>query len=537
MNLVEIARLIPGYDPWRDAGDCVFDEKRAAAPLEFIAGYMTHVKGELAGRPIRLEPWQQAPLVNIFGWYRPDGTRRYRKVFYFVPRKNGKTTWVACVANYMLYCDGEPGAENYCAAADRDQASLVYGIAASMLHAQPELARHAKFYIVSKSVEVGTAVFRAISAESKTKHGYNCHLVIIDELHAQRDRTLVDVLETGTGARRQPLTIYITTSDFEREGSVCNETHAYATAVRDGTTGEPDPYFLPVIYEASIDADWTDPDVWAKANPNLGISLKREYVEAECRKAQEVPAYENTFKRLHLNIRTEQATRWLVMEDWDACAGAIDMEALKGRPCYAGLDLSKIADLSALVLVFDDDPGYTVLPFFWCPEEAAELRERRDRGVPYLTWARQGFIEMTPGNAIDYRVIRKRINELALLYRIIDIGYDPYNASHLVQELQDEDGLVMVEFRQGAKSMSAPSKELERALRAGELRHGGNPILRWNASNVSVRVDSNENIMPDKKSSAEKIDGLVATIMGIGRTMAGEQDGASVYEERGLVTL
>ena len=300
-------RLIPGYDPFTAAGDCTFDEDAAKHAVGFFEDCLTHVKGELAGQYVLLAPWQQAVVGNLFGWKRPDGTRRYREAFIFVPRKQGKTLIASGLALYSFFCDGEPGAEIYCAAADRDQAKLLWDVARRQIMAEPVLANACRLYQHSIVIDSMGSSFKAISADAHTKHGYNSHFVVVDELHAQPNSELVDVLLTSTGARRQPMVVYLSTSDFERP-SVCNQKHEYAAKVRDGIID--DPYFLPVIYEASRDDDWTDPEVWAKVNPNLGVSLSLEYLERECRRAQETPSYENTFKRLHLNIRTQSTAAW-----------------------------------------------------------------------------------------------------------------------------------------------------------------------------------------------------------------------------------
>ncbi|MBI5763649.1 MAG: terminase [Planctomycetes bacterium] len=435
------------------------------------------------------------------------------------------------LGNLLLFADNEPAAQVYCAAADREQARLVFNAAKSMVLAELELGRRSRIYTNAIVVSATHNVLKVISAEAYSKHGVNAHGVIIDELHAQPDRELVDVLITSTGARRQPLIIYITTADFDRE-SICNEKYDYACKVRDGVIH--DPAFLPVIYEAGRDDDWTDPEVWRKANPNLGISVSEEYLQRECRRAQETPSYENTFKRLHLNMRTQQDVRWLTLESWDVCGQEdIDLSALEGKECFAGLDLSTTTDVSALVLVFPGEDGQiTIVPRFWVPADNAPLRERRDR-VPYSTWARQGFIETTPGNVIDYDHIRKTINELKEHFDIQEIAIDRWNATQLATQLQG-DGFEMVAFGQGFKDMTAPTKEFEKLVVSHKLRHGGHPVLRWMASNVAVETDAAGNLKPSKKKSTERIDGIVASIMGLGRAMLQEPK-KSVYEYRGVL--
>ena len=302
-----------------------------------------------------------------------------------------------------------------------------------------------------------------------------------------------------------------------------------------------DRVFLPVIYEATLDDDWTDPEVWAKANPNLGVSVSMEYLERECRRARETPTYENTFKRLHLNMRTQQDVRWLSLEQWDACGGdsigaggPIDEEELHGQECFVGLDLSTTTDVSALVMVFRDEDGVvTLVPRFRIPSDNAKKRENRDR-VPYVTWARQGLIEMTPGNVVDYDVIRTRINELGEVFEIREIAIDPWNATQLSTQLQG-DGFDVVTFGQGYKDMTAPTKEWEKLVVSRKLNHGGNPVLRWMAGNVAVEMDAAGNVKPSKKKSTERIDGIVAGIMALGRAMLQPEDTGMIYDTRGPV--
>jgi len=530
-KLDKLIGIIPGFDPRKNAGDFVFDYEAATLVIDFFLECIRHVKGAQAGDLIKLEEWQMAILANIFGWKRPDGTRRFREVFIFVPRKNGKTTLIAGIVLYLLFCDGEQGAEIYSAAADREQAALIYEQAKGMLSADDDLRLIGTVHKSYKSIvhEASNSSYKAISSEVETKHGYNAHGIVIDELHAIDKPEFVDVLLTSTGSRRQPLMIYITTSDYHRE-SICNTKYDYAAKVRDGIIE--DHSFLPVIYEASINDDWRDPKIWRKANPNLGISISEDYLERECKRAQDSPTYENTFKRLHLNIRTEQDVRWLSMDRWDQCDGNLDLEELKRQPCYAGLDLSSTRDITALVLLFPKK-GNAILPFFWIPEKNAHERERRDR-VPYLTWARQGFMERTPGESIDYKFIRSRLNQLKEIYDIKEIAFDPWNATQLATQLKEEDGFEMVQFRQGFVSMNEPTKHLEALMLKKRIRHGSNPVLRWMASNITVREDPAGNLKPDKEKSTEKIDGMVALIMALGRAMV-EVESESVYSERGLL--
>lgn len=524
---------IPGYDPWENTGGAQFDPDAAQLAIDFFHECLTHIEGAVAGAPFQLERWQIAIVGNLFGWKRSDGFRRYREAFVYVPRKNGKTPLMAGIANYVLFCDGEAGAQCYCAAADREQATYLFRHMKGMVEAEPLLSEQCTIYKATRSIVMSAdeeTAMKVLSADGDTKHGGNSHLVIVDELHAQPNRDLVDTLQTSFASanRKQPLLLFITTADFDRE-SICNEKHDYACKVRDGII--PDPAFLPVVYEALQSDDWTDPEVWAKANPNLGVSVSEDYLRRECLHAQESAAYLNTFLRLHLNVKTTNDTAFLNMLKWDQAGQVpIDPESLRGRECFVGMDLASTSDVAAAVLVFPDDAGVIVLPFFWIPEDNAKQREKRDR-VPYVTWARQGFVEMTGDNSIDYDVIRSRINELGERYNIRKILIDRWNATQISSQLMG-DGFDLELFGQGFASMTAPTKELERLVNSLKIHHGGNPVLRWMASNLTTEQDAAGNLKPSKAKSTEKIDGMVALIMGLAGTMSNSAEAESSYYEQ-----
>ena len=460
----------------------------------------------------------------MFGWKRVDGTRRYRVVYVEVPRKNGKSTLAAGIALYLTFADRENGAQVFSAAADREQAAIVFDLAKHMVERNPQLVGRAEIFRRSMVVPFSASAYRVLSADAHTKHGVNAHGIVFDELHAQPNRNLVDVLKTSTGARRQPVEFYITTAGFDRH-SICYEMHEYALKVRDGLI--PDDAFLPVIYAASIEDDWTKKATWKKANPGYGVTIKPEYLAAECKRAQEIPGYENTFKRLHLNIWTEQSSRWLPMVRWNECESTHTRASMLGQECFAGLDLSSTSDLTAFVLDF---PRLTLnasgsgvaehvwLAWFWMPEENIAERVRRDR-VPYDIWVREGWITPTPGNVIDYDRVRADINALLEQYVIKEIAIDRWNATQLSTQLSG-DGFIVVPFGQGYASMSAPSRELEKLVIGGQLDHGHNPVLTWMASNVAVEQDAAGNLKPSKAKSGEKIDGIVAGVMGLARAMS-----------------
>ena len=541
-SLKDIIKKIPGYDPYRGADDYYFGQDSAAKAIDFFQQKLSHVKGELAGKPFLLELWEQAIIANLFGWkHKETGFRRYQEALIFVPRKNGKTPLCAGIILYCLFEDGEPGAEIYGAASEYKQASLVFTHAWGMVRQEPSLSGRCKIFKgQSKAIEVGLpgdidyGIYRVVCSDADPAHGFLTHVGVVDELHKQPNSDLVDALWTSTAGRRQPLILYITTSDFEREGSICNEKEDYAIKVRDGIIDEPT--FLPVIYKADFNDDWTDEKVWEKANPNIDVSVKREYLRKACKRAQESPTFENEFKRLHLNIRTQQDVCWIPMDKWDVCAGLVDVEALRGCECYGGLDLSSTKDITALVLAFGKEDKVLLLPKFWIPRDGAKERQNRD-GVPYLTWANLGLITLTDGNAVDFDIVRRDINVLNGIYKIKDLAIDRlFNAAQLTTQLMG-DGIDVVPFGQGFASMSAPSKEFEIMILGQRLIHGGNPILRWMASNVAAELDAAGNIKPSKKKSKEKIDGIVAAIMAIARLSANCAQKESIYETRGILTF
>lgn len=521
------------------ASGCYFDEAAGLRVVQFVETFLKLNKGKWAGKPFQLMPWQiNDVLMPVFGWKRENGTRRYRVAYIEIPKKNGKSAIASAISLYMLMADGESGAEVYSAAADRQQASIVFNEAASMVRASPMLLSRLEVIDSRKTIayRANNSFFRALAADSDSNEGLNIHSLIFDELHAQKSPKLWDALRYGGAARSQPLMMAITTAGVDRH-SIAWEQHEYAQNVLNGVI-EDDSYFA-YIRAAAPEDDWTAEETWYKANPSLGVTIDIDDFRKDCAEAREIPRKENPFKRYRLNLWTEQEHRWLPMAGWDAASGSVNADALAGRTCWGGLDLSIRGDLSAFVLVFpDDDDGYTLLPWFWIPEDDATTREHADR-VPYLTWARQGFISLTSGNEVDYRVIRAAINEAAKKYNIRDVGFDRWNACQLRQQLQDDDGIDMVDFGQGFASMSAPSKHFELLVKAGKIRHGGHPVLRWNASNAVADMDPAGNIKPtkDPKKMRGRIDGIVASIMGIGRAMVNSNNTTSVYATRGILTI
>ncbi len=510
----------------------MYDKVKADRAVNFIQR-LKHTKGDYYGLPFLLEAWQEKIIRDIFGTVLPDGRRQYRTVYIEEPRKNGKSALGAAIANKLLYADDEMGAEVYSAAAEREQAAIVFNVASEMVRQSPGLMKRSKIIESTKRIVYpdNASFYRVLSAEHATKHGFNAHGVIFDELHAQPNRKLWDVLTTSGGTRSQPLVVALTTAGYDRN-SICWEQHQYALDILSGK--KVNPSFYAVIFAAEQDDDWTDEKIWHKANPALGTFRSIEEMRNEFIKAKDIPAYQNTFRRLYLNQWTSQEDRWLDMSAWDACNTVVNAEDLEGEDCYGGLDLASTIDIAAFVLDFPDgDGGHDVLPFFFVPEEMVEQKELRD-GVPYALWIEQGFVQATPGNVIDYRYIRNKINELGEIYHIREIAFDRWGATEIIQSLGD-DGFEVIMFGQGFKSMANPTKELLRITKGKKLRHGGNPVMRWMADNMVVKQDPAGEVKPDKSKSSDKIDGMVALIMGLDRAL--KHEGGTIYDERGIVTI
>lgn len=444
----------------------------------------------------------------------------------------------AGLALLALYALNEPGARVISAAADTDQAALIYNTAKQIVEENPRLSEGCHPLRKAMTIPELSANYQVISADAHTKHGKNLSAVIVDELHAIPGRDLVDVLFTSVGARSEPLKIMLTTAGFDKQ-SLCYELYEHAKRViRDWNI---DPEFFPVIFEADAGDDWKEEATWYKANPNLGVSISLDYFKSEMRKALERPAYENTFKRLHLNQWTTTETRWVPQEVWDACGSPLNLEELKGRDCYIGADLASKTDLTAFVLIFpffdvnEQIARLDVLPYFWMPSDNIELRRKRDR-VDYGTWVNQGFIETTPGVTTDYDRLRVKINELGEIYRIRQIAFDPWNALQLMGQLEG-DGFNVISVNQSFAHLSGPTKELEALCLSQKIRHGGNPVLKWMFGNIGVDTDASGNIKISRKTSREKIDGMAALVLAVHCLLGRERDEVSVYESRGVRTF
>lgn len=505
--------LIPGYDPIATKEDCYYDHSVVQPVLDFIENALTFVEAEWAGKLIVLEDWQKAVIANAIGWFNPDGTRRYHTVYLTCGRKNGKTMLIAMLMLALSILDPEPGACNYSVAREVEQAAIIFRDMRKMIEQNEVLDSETKIYRGYRSIEFANGnIFKALTSEGKSKHGLSIHLLAVDELHCIDDRELLDALTTAQGARKNYMIIYTTTAGVFDPTSLVWETYQDACEIRDGIAV--DKSWLPIIYEVPLEDAWDDPTVWHKANPNMGVSFQRSFLESKCKEAQRSAVKQNKFRRLYLNQFTEQACRWLDMEAWRACGGEATDEG--GLDWYGGLDMSMNTDLSCFTLTARGRDGKIhVYTFPFIPKERVVPKEQEDK-APFSTWVREGFLHTTEGKCIDHGAVRRFINDLGKRFHIVQIAADRWNSAQIITELQG-DGFQMVDFGQGYQDMDPPAKWLERLILMEELRHSNHPVLNWSASNVAVEISGTEQIKPSKAKSTKRIDPIVSLVMSLGR--------------------
>ena len=525
-----------------------FDETAADKAARFFPNHLRLTTGEWANRPFVLEDWQANDIIRpLFGWKRADGTRRYRRCYVWIPRKNGKTELAAGIALLVLLGDAEDGGEVYCIASEKDQARIVFDKATAMVAKSPTLSGQVECYKTSIYCPELNAAIKPLSGKPEGKHGFNASGMIGDEIHEWRSGDLYTFIHDSTAARRQPLEFLISTAG--KKGGYGEEVWDECQKIKDGTLDDPET--LVVIYAAEPDDDWTDPAVWAKANPNLGKTVPVDRVEHDCRRAKSLPRLENHFRQFRLNQWTEQAVRWLPIDavddegrrfGWDHCIGPVQWNdpeferRLLGKLMFGGLDLSSTTDLSALKWWFPIQDGLAVpvvLCRFFKPADLIKTHAKRDK-LPYERWVKEGAITATPGNVIDYAFIQEQIMRDAEKFRIAYYGQekreahegglaiDRFNATETAVKLQQE-GIPVVLFGQGFVSLSAPSKELERLVLCNGFHHGGHPVLRRHAQVVAVETDAVDNMKPAKNKSTERIDGIAALVNAIGIAAKGEK--------------
>ena len=518
-----------------------YDKRRADFAVNFIS-MLKHTTGEWYGKPFQLMGWQEQIIRDIFGIVGEDGYRQFRTAYVEIGKKNGKSELAAAIALYLLFADGEMGGEIYSCAADINQASIVYNTAKAMVEQCGDLAGISKLVPSTKRIMFPhtNSFYRVLSSETKSKQGFNVSGLIFDELFAQQTRELFDTMTKFTGdARRQPLYFLITTAGRNRN-SICYEIHCKALAVLDGS--KVDSTFYPAVFGIEDGDDWNDESIWRRVNPSIGVTIPFDAVKAAYEQAKQNPAEEMHFRQFRLNEWCNADVRWMPMDKWDACGEEFLPEDFHGRDCYAGLDLSSTSDLTALTLVFPpegEEEKYTVMPFFWLPENAIDLRTRRDH-VPYAVWRKMGVFFTTEGDVVDYDYITSFIDKLSENFNIREIAYDRWGAEKIRRDLEElgaERGFQVFPFGQGFASMAAPTRDLMQLVQEGKLRHGKHPVLDWNMGNVVAEVDAHLNMKISKKKSTEKVDGVVALVMGLARAMLDEGNSESVYNERGILFI
>lgn len=508
-----------------------FDEAAGARCCRFLE-LLPHIKGQWA-KPeyvdgglryakLKLEDWQVFIVVNVIGWViAKTGLRRFRRVYEEVARKNAKSTLAAGLLLFCLTADGEPGAQVYSAATTGDQARLVFDDARNMTLREPELIARFGLSVGVHDISVpGTASSaKPLNAEGSTLDGLNIHAAIVDELHAHKTRAVYDVLDTATGARAQPLIIMITTAGSDRSG-ICYEQRDYTVKVLEKTIV--DESWFGVIFTIDDGDLWHDPAVWRKANPNYGISVLEEDMQAACRKALAMPSAQGNFLTKRMNVWVNADSAWMDMQAWDRCADrSLTLDRVKHLPCVAALDLASKIDVAAEARLFHDVAAdrYYLIPTFWLPERAVA----QGRNSQYDGWRRSGHLQVTDGEVIDFTLIEEQLAADMHALQVREMPYDPWQATQLASNMQAA-GAPMVEYRQTVQNMSEPMKQLEALVLQGKLVHDGNPVMTWMMSNVVCHRDAKDNIYPRKDREENKIDGPVAAIMALGRLIAPREE-------------
>lgn len=507
----------------------IWRPEKGADVCEFLE-YLRHVKGKWAGQPFVLEPWQVFFVLTLFGWvHKSTGFRRFREAFLLVPRKNGKTFLAAGLALYMLLADRERGGEIYCGANSQKQAMYVFATAQQMLRQDEELRNAFGVEVFASNISVAATGSKFEPEIRNVRDGASPHFAVTDELHEAKDSHMVDAFSTGMGARTQPLLLIISTAGVNTAGP-CFERQKALEQVLSGNL-ENDRLFG-CVYTIDPDDDWQDSAVWQKANPNFGTSVSPEFIEQKLAETKTYTARRNINLCKHLNVWNASNQAFLDMRAWMKCERQIVLDDFAGQPCWVGLDLSSKVDIAALVILFRDGDGWAVFGRWYLPQETID----RPENSHYQGWHYKGLLTATDGAVIDFGRIEDDLRELAGAFEVQSVGYDPFQATQLSTRLTAE-GFPMVETRPTAANFSEPMKELESLVLQNRLHHNGDPVLQWMAGNVIAVVDTKENIYPRKEVAANKIDGIVALIMALGRALADPTPDRSVYESRGLVVL
>lgn len=489
------------------------DPQLAAKPLAFIEKYCTHVRGSRAGEPLLLSPWQRELVTTLFGRINGEGNRQYRVVWLEAPKKAGKTTLAAALVLYMLLVDEEHGAEILVSSSSIAAASVCFNIARMMVENNADMSTVCS--IRGKTISYKNNHIRLLSLPSASASGVDLSMAIVDDVQNVTQRDLHQTLMACMAARTNPIIVYLASAGFHE--TVGWDLHRYACRIKSG--GTTDTSWLVRVFAAGTDADWTDPRVWKASHPGLGVTISESFFREQCLRAMAAPGNVDAFRRSFLNVWTAQRTQWLDMARWDRCRQDVDWSFYAARPCRIGLDLSATMDLTAVAVVFADaDGGYSLMPFAFCPEEAVEKSSRRD-GIDYRSWVDAGFLTASGGNSVDYSLVLQKILYLCEQYNVIEVVYDKWCASMLVNALVER-GIACTPIRQDAASLNPAARELESALEEGRLRHDGDPVLRWCASNTRVEANSAGEIKPTKRRSRDRIDVMVACLFALAGHLA-----------------
>ncbi|MGN2640715.1 terminase large subunit [Nocardia takedensis] len=540
---------LPKYPPLfktpepRDEPGARFDPERVDKVISVFMA-LRHTKGRLAGRPLKPDAWQVAySLAPVFGWVHWDEdaeayVRIIRTHYVEVPRKNGKSTTVGGIGIYMTCGDGEQGAQVITAATRLEQAQFVFGPIKQLAEKSPLLKKNTRAYKAKIVHKRTSSYMQPVANAGDAQHGADLHCGIVDELHLHKTYDLVEAIETGVGSRTQPLVVFITTADDSKSETPYDRKRKLIEQLARGALRNPT--IFGVIFAAEDTDDPMAEETWRKANPGYGIPPTRAYLRDAATRAQQSPADLALFLRLHLGIRTKQKARYLDLTAWDRNASIVDVDALAGRECFGGLDLSSTSDLTALAWAFPDPArgGYDLVWRLWTPEANVPRLNARTANAA-AGWVKAGLLQVTPGEVVDYDFIEAQISADLEAFAVIELAYDRWNSSQLVNNMLAA-GAPMLAMGQGFASMSAPTKEFQRLMLSGTverplLRHGGNAAIRWQIDNFGVAMDAAGNVKPDKAHSADKIDGPVAAIMAVGRAIVADPPQQSAYETGGLM--
>jgi phage terminase large subunit-like protein len=518
-----------------------FDSKKAARACRFFPKYLRHSKGKWSGKVFELEPWQAFIIWNIFGWYTANGKRRFHTAYIEVARKNGKSTFAAGTGLYMMVADDEMGAEIYVGATKQKQAKVTFDEAKNMVKKSPELREYIIPFRNNLHSEELMAKFEPLGQDSDTEDGLNAYCGIIDEYHAHKDDSLYNVIESGMGARENPLMFVITTAGFNKLGP-CKTQRDLCEKILNGIIQQDDIFAM--IFSMDEEDDWENSNNWIKANPSMNsIDTTRDFLHSRYERVKNDPSKHVDFLTKNLNVWTDASEVWIQSKRWDACnIKPIKWEDLAGRQCFGGLDLASVEDITCAFLFFPGEAYHDLYPLFFIPEETVRERTKRDK-VPYEQWVREGWIETTPGDTVDYDYIRRRLtgyyvedgevkhDESCVADHVLisSIAFDRWNSSQLVNNLM-ADGIQMSPFGQGFVSMSTPTKEFKKLVLKKQVNHGGNPVLTWMISNVEIKCDAGGNEKIDKGASKEKVDGPVAGVMALGEYLTEQPESDDIFE-------